>query len=137
MEDATGIKIYRSAGTEGTCPKCHGGNAMLGGSDWDGEKLTPFVMCRDCAFKVIEPEIIEVSFEDLVTQYRNGVDNNEPHCDMCEQCGAVMGDEDGPKLCETCSLEKLDTLTNNIRRLQIKMNKLQNDYRQLTGKRLS
>jgi len=107
MNKETETKIYRSAGTEGTCPKCFSGNAMLGGSDWDGEKLTPFVKCRDCGFKVIEPEVIEVQYGELITRYKDGKDNQEVD---------------------------LLVLQHRILKAQKRVNILQNMYRKQTGK---
>jgi len=77
MKEKEGTKIYRSSGTEGTCPICFGGNAMLSGNNWDGHKTTSFVRCRDCGFTVIDPEIIEVQYGELITRYKNGKDNQE------------------------------------------------------------
>ena len=104
--DEIGTALYRSEGTEATCPKCHGGNAMLTGSDWDGEELSPFAKCRDCGFKVETPEIITVSYEDLKTRYKFGKDRM------------------------AVDLEKLK---DKIRRANRKLNKLQNTYKKETG----
>lgn len=62
-------RIYRSAGTEGTCPICGGGNAMLDARYWDDEADKPVeaLECRDCGHLVVEPDVVEVSYDELIT----------------------------------------------------------------------
>ena len=71
------MKLYRSEGTEATCPVCHGGNAMLMNtreSDYSEEagRIVYAYTCRDCDYTVVDPEIIVVDYADLIHRYRSG-----------------------------------------------------------------
>lgn len=67
--DAEDIILFRSSGTEATCPAkgCHGGNAMLSADHWDGEELISMRKCRDCGFTVKNPIMKEIPYEDLIS----------------------------------------------------------------------
>jgi len=60
--------IYRSAGTEGTCPNCGNGNAMLSNSYWSDEAdcWVNSLKCRDCCYTVDNPNIVEVTYDELI-----------------------------------------------------------------------
>lgn len=65
-----GETIYRSEGTEGTCPICakrgYGGNAMLDNRHWKGDVIVPSLKCRDCGYVVNNPQVVVLTYEELI-----------------------------------------------------------------------